>query len=215
MVFNVILSVALGLVAALATASAMQLMASDGEFTYEVATDGTAAVKKFAGFNKVGVDGWYWAIGAGAITGMVNFFAPVVAKGALPGIAVFFLAIMIGLYALMMIWWAREGGSFKEMIPFVILAILLFFTTVAAASAATVVIPNVFLRSVVMTIPGVLLVASLGFFVANLCFFRLQNSVFLSACTFLPETAADVLRSIKLYAILYFFKKLLDKVICN
>ena len=170
MVFNVILSVVLGLAVAFFAATAMQLLASDGSF-HEVDESGVVTVKRFAGFNQVG-SGWYWAVGAGAIVGLVNYFAPVIAKSALPGIAVFFLVVMIALYVLMMIWWAREGGSAKEMMPFIILAVLMFFTTSAAASATAVVIPDVFWKSVITTTPGVLLVVSIGFFVANLCFFR-------------------------------------------
>ena len=173
MIIQIILSVVLGLMVAFVTASAIQLFASDGDLSYEVDVDG-AAVKKFAGFNQVG-DGWYWAIGAGGVVGMINFFSPLVAKSTLPGIGVAFLVIMIALYVCMMIMWAKEGSSGKELVPFIVLGILLYFPTLSAAAVTASIVPDAFWRSVIVVLPSLVAVGALGFMIANLFFFRYKE----------------------------------------
>ena len=173
MVISIVLSAVLGLVVAFAVASAMQLTATDEVTSYEVAADGTAtAKKKSVGFNKVG-DGWFWAIGAGAIVGLINFFTPKIAS--MLWLAPIFLAIMVVGYIALMVWWAKEGGRFVEMVPFIVLAVLGFFTTASAASMTAALIPIIFWRSVVMVLPSLLLTAAIGFFVINLLFFQYRE----------------------------------------
>ena len=173
MVISIILSVALGLVVAFAVASAMQLTANDGSFTYEVTSEGSAvARRKFAGFNRVG-DGWWWAVGSGAIVGLINFFTPKIVN--LLWLAPIFLVIMVIGYIALMVWWHKEGGAFSEMIPFIVLAVLCYFTTMATASMTAALIPLVSWRLVVLLVPKLLLVATLGFFIIDLLFFRYRE----------------------------------------
>ncbi|MCR5700307.1 MAG: hypothetical protein K6G49_02660 [Candidatus Saccharibacteria bacterium] len=157
---NIIFSVALGLVVTFVIASIMQQFASEENPSFEVAGDGAVARKKFAGFDQVG-DGWRWAFSVGTITGLINFFTPVVAESPSPGIGVAFLIIMVAFYVGMMVWWAKEGGDGKALVRFVILGLLFYWPTVSVAGG--------------FVIPSILVVVAFGFMVANLFYFRYKE----------------------------------------
>lgn len=111
------------------------------------------------------------AICAGAIIGVINFYSPIVAKGA-TWLGPVFLFVMLGVSVVLIAWWHVEGSDFKEMIPILVLTVLTFFVTKAAASATCALIPNDFFRSVIMTIPTLVLIGTIGFYLYDLFQFR-------------------------------------------
>ena len=146
MILNIILSIIVG---------AVVIMAAE------------AAIMLFGRGDKI------QAIAAGLIIGLINFYSPVVAKGA-TWIAPLFLAAMLCVSAVLLVWWHKEGSDFVEMIPILVLTVLVFFTSKAAASATTVLIGSKFFRSIVMTLPLLLLVGSIGFYLIDLFQFRME-----------------------------------------
>lgn len=116
------------------------------------------------------------AICAGVIVGVVNYCSPIVAKSA-AWLGLVFLVVMLGVSVVLMMWWHKEGSDFIEMIPILVLTVLVFFTTKAAASAATALITGGFFKSVIMTIPTLMLVGSIGFYLYDLFEFRSEFGV--------------------------------------
>lgn len=109
----------------------------------------------------------------GLIVGLINFFAPVVEKNA-PWIAWLFLGVMFLVSAVLILWWHKEGSNFIEMIPILVLTVFVFFTTKAAASAASSILPGDFLKSLVMILPMLVMVGSIGFYLVDLFQFRID-----------------------------------------
>lgn len=111
---------------------------------------------------------------AGAIIGVINYFSPKIAKGSVwPGMVfllIFFIA-MLGISVMLWVWWHIEGSNFIEMLPILALTVLVFFTTRAVASGIAGWIPR-FFGSVVETIPLLILIGSIGFYLYDLFKFR-------------------------------------------
>ncbi len=112
------------------------------------------------------------ALALGILAGLANFFA----TSANPVLAVISLLVMIGLYCLISVWWSSDeygGDKWSEMVPFVVMALLFICPTLAAAAgtAAALKISGIW-AVVLMRFPICVLVLVIGFFIANMYFFR-------------------------------------------
>ena len=114
------------------------------------------------------------AIGFGVVVGAINYFAPRLTQGSL-WVAPVMLVVMCALFVWLMWRWKEDGGTFKEMIPLILLAVLFFFTAKATAWMTTKLITGTFLASLVVTIPTLFLIATIGFFVIDFFYFRYRN----------------------------------------
>ena len=116
-----------------------------------------------------------YAVGAtvGAIVGFINAMIPKFA----PGTPFFWLApicfgLMGAFYAFLVVWWHRDGSDWKELIPFLAMAVVCYFTTMATAIMTAVLVENIFLVSLFMILPKELVIGTAGFCVANLFWCR-------------------------------------------
>ncbi len=112
------------------------------------------------------------ALALGILAGLANFFA----TSANPVLAVISLLVMIGLYCLISVWWSSDeygGDKWSEMVPFVVMALLFIRPTLVAAAgtAAALKISGIW-AVVLMRFPICVLVLVIGFFIANMYFFR-------------------------------------------
>ncbi len=164
MVMSIILAVVVAFVFATATH-----MLCGGRLTEEVKTRASRKIRKFAFLKKVRSDEWIQAIAIGAMVGAINYFVPRLSTAL--WLVPIFLLVMIALYIYLIYWWHREGSEWSEMIPFIILTILLFWTTKAAAMMTTALWDNVFWTSVFLTLPLLMVVASIGFFIIDALYF--------------------------------------------
>lgn len=102
--------------------------------------------------------------------GLVNFLTPKV--GGAIWLAPIFLIVMLAISGYLMYLWYKEGSSLKELVAFTVLSLLVYWTTMSTAAAATGITSNGFLTSLFVLIPKLVLVASIGFYLANMCFFE-------------------------------------------
>lgn len=105
------------------------------------------------------------AIVIGLIVGAVNYFSPILEETM--WMSWIFLAVMLGLFVWLCYWWKEEGGEWKEMAPFVALAVLFFFVAKAAASVTTAFFESDTAMTVMMILPTLFLIATIGYFVAS------------------------------------------------
>ena len=118
------------------------------------------------------VEDWTLAVALGVMVGMINYLVPTFV-GVLAFWAPISLVAMIIFYIVLMVWWAKEGSNFVEMIPFIALAVVAFFTTSATATmTANMVLESTVLVALITALPLIMLVVSLGFFVASLFYYR-------------------------------------------
>ena len=114
-----------------------------------------------------------WGIAAGfaAMVGAIVCFVPTFV-GSIAFMAPISLVAMICFDVFLMVWWAKEGSDFIEIIPFVGLSILAFLITQACAiMTILLVIDSAFFASLLMATPFLIMVLSLGFYVASLFYY--------------------------------------------
>lgn len=109
-----------------------------------------------------------------AVVGFVNYLTPKL--GDILWLAPIFFIAMLAVSAYLIWWWSKEGSSFKEMIPFLLLLVPVYFTTMAAAAMTTGLVKNGTFAAILMAIPAVVAIGSLGFYVANLFFFNKEEA---------------------------------------
>ena len=113
---------------------------------------------------------WPTAVGIGATTGLINYFAPKLVE--IQAVEWLFFLTMIGLFVWLMSWWHRDGSEWKEMVPFVILIIM--FTMVTASVAWTLGASD-FWSSVLLAVPTAMMIVSIGFIVIDFFYFRYRE----------------------------------------
>jgi|GEM_PF-1266438 len=106
----------------------------------------------------------------GLVVGLVNYFAPKV-SGAI-WLAPIFLIAMLAVSGYLIWWWKKEGNDWRELIAFVVLTVPIYFTTMSAAAMTTGIEMHPFLASLILLLPKLVLIGSIGFFLANMCFFN-------------------------------------------
>lgn len=164
-----LLSIVLGILICLATATAFRALSGGAIREKVVASDGTV-YKKLALFRGIGEHELVIAIAAGLAIGLVNFFAGNTASVLWLGPILF--TIMIAAYVALMYWWHIAGSTALEAGCFIVLAGLLYFTTKATAYATTALWTSVLWDKIVLMIPALLLITTITFVVANAFFYR-------------------------------------------
>jgi len=106
----------------------------------------------------------------GLVVGLVNYFAPKV-SGAI-WLAPIFLIAMLAVSGYLIWWWKKEGNDWRELIAFVVLTVLIYFTIMSAAAMTTGIEMHPFLVSLILLLPKLVLISSIGFFLADMCFFN-------------------------------------------
>ena len=111
---------------------------------------------------------WLMALCVAATAGVVNYFAT---RAAMPFVVIFLL-VMVGLYALTVAWWEREGSEVSELVIFMLLIALLFFPMMACSFALASFFESAFVSTVVIMIPFWVLIVALGRIICNFYYFR-------------------------------------------
>lgn len=106
----------------------------------------------------------------GLIVGCVNYLAPRTANTL--WVAPILLVLMFAVSGYLIWMWKQEGSTLKEFVPFLILTPIIYFTTMSAASMTTSLFSNGFLRSLIMALPLIVAIGSIGFYLVNMCFFQ-------------------------------------------
>ena len=121
----------------------------------------------FNPFSRV-TDGWGKGIFAGLLTGGISYLAPKLAKiGGLAWLNIFLLIAILAASVLLCAYWAKNGESYKEMIPIAILAVIIFLVAKSTAWATSVLWQNETATKLVTILPNLALIGTLGFILAN------------------------------------------------
>ena len=106
------------------------------------------------------------------VVGLVYFFAPKV--GGAIWLAPIFLIVMLAISGYLLYWWWQEGSTIKELVAFAFLLLLVYWATMSVAAMTTGITTNGFLVSLFLLVPKLVLIASLGFCIANTFFFECE-----------------------------------------
>lgn len=112
---------------------------------------------------------------AGVIIWVIYYFSTRMATGsAWPGLLFLFifLFVMLGVSVILMAWWHVEGSNFIEMLPILALTVVVFLTTRTVTAAMADLIHNEFFSSVMNTIPTLVLIGSIGWYLYDLFMYR-------------------------------------------
>lgn len=120
-------------------------------------------------------DDWILAILFGALAGAINYFVPSF-YGETAFLAPVSLIICLGITGFTVYWWDSKGSSFKEMLPFIGIVVVVYFVTKAAALMTASLISSSTGMTLLMVLPEIALVLALGFFVANMFYYRYRES---------------------------------------
>ncbi len=111
---------------------------------------------------------WLTALCIAVAAGFVNYFTT---RVAMPFVVIFLL-VMVGLYALTVAWWEREGSEVSELVIFMLLIALLFFPMMACSFALASFFESAFVSTVIIMIPFWVLIVALGRIICNFYYFR-------------------------------------------
>ena len=109
----------------------------------------------------------------GGLVGVINYFIPSFTLGS--GVAFFApicYIVMMCLYIYLIVWCYRCCSWWRDIIPFVLMALLFYFTTLATATMTSTMIENKALATIVVMSPTAMLVITLGSFIATLLWIR-------------------------------------------
>ena len=109
----------------------------------------------------------------GGLVGVINYFIPSFTLGS--GVAFFApicYIVMMCLYIYLIVWCYRCCSWWRDIIPFVLMALLFYFTTLATAAMTSTMIENKALATIVAMSPTAMLVITLGSFIATLLWIR-------------------------------------------
>lgn len=122
----------------------------------------------------VDTNGLVAAIGIGALVGVVHYFVPKFTPDSKLGVlAPICLVAMILVSCYFMYEWGLKGSSLTEMLPFLAATIPVFFVTKEAAAMTAIMMAqgqnnNTFWISVIMVVPTLMLISTIGFYVINM-----------------------------------------------
>lgn len=105
----------------------------------------------------------------GAAVGFINRLAPYVQPVA---VNVIFAFIVVGAMAYMVLWWISDGSTIKEMIAFIVIEWLLKTVLKANIVKFAATLETSWLAKLMMAIPAVIFVITIGIFVANYIWFH-------------------------------------------
>ena len=108
----------------------------------------------------------------GILAGLANYFA----SSTMSVLAVVSFVVMIALYCAIGAWWNSDkwgGDKWREMAPFVVLALLFLSPTLSAAAGVVSAFGlSGIWKVLLMRFPICVFVLTVGFFIANMFFFR-------------------------------------------
>lgn len=107
----------------------------------------------------------------GASVGLINYFAPKMAN-----LSPFMLIAMLVIFGYLCYWWKEEGSEWKEMIPFIIMVIVFRLTAMSAAVMTASLVSNDF-AGIIVALPTIAAIGSVGFFLFNLFQFRHEYGI--------------------------------------
>ena len=110
-------------------------------------------------------------IGVGV--GLINYISPLL-KGKAIYVAPVFLIAMVLVFVYLGSWWYDEGSSWKEMVPFLLLLIPLYFVAKSAAVMTTVLVSNGAIAKLILAIPAIAVILSVGYYIYDLFRFRYE-----------------------------------------
>lgn len=116
------------------------------------------------------------AAGLGVLVAAINYFLSRFSVGTkLAWLAPTSLILMICIYICLMYQWHVNGSSWKEMLPFIGVALLCWPTTMATAIKSADLVSNVTAVTFIKVLPTVLLFGAIGFFIADMFYFRYKQ----------------------------------------
>ena len=116
------------------------------------------------------------AAGLGVLVAAINYFLSRFSVGTkLAWLAPTSLILMICVYICLMYQWHVNGSNWKEMLPFIGVALLCWPTTMATAIKSADLVSNVTAVTFIKVLPTVLLFGAIGFFIADMFYFRYKQ----------------------------------------
>ena len=131
-----------------------------------------AAKRYIAAMYAVDRDTWGTALTIGALVGVINYYSSRATVGGIPLVAPFGLAVMACSFVGLGYWWYKAGANWKELIPFVLLALMGFSPAKSAALATSALTAAGFWDSFIKIVPNILLVGTIVFLVAHLWYYK-------------------------------------------
>lgn len=111
---------------------------------------------------------WLKGIAGGGAFIATNLLAPNMP----PAIGLLTVALPLGWFAYLFIWWSENGSSGKELLFFVLMSVMLYNNAMAAVSRVLDISSNWIARGIVMSIPGIIWLMLIAFMVSNMIAFR-------------------------------------------
>ena len=126
---------------------------------------------RFVGLKHVDATGWIMAIIIGLIVGVINYFITRLTYE-LVFMAPVMMIAMIVIVIYVIYWWTMSGCSWVSMIPFVLLVLVLWPVLEATAWAATAITNSMFITTIILVIPKLLVTFAIGWMIFDYFRFR-------------------------------------------
>ena len=121
------------------------------------------------------------------IVGLINYFS----SNNQVNLSPIMLVVMLTIFGYLCYWWKEESSEFREIIPFIIMVVILFFVTKATALMAATLVPD--FAGIIVALPTIAMVASIGFFVFNLFKFKYEYGIGPEKQNYIASMASAVL----------------------
>ena len=113
------------------------------------------------------------AIFLGLLVGAISYLTP-----KLPVIfSLLFFFVMIAVFVHLMRWWKKDGSTFKEAIPFLLLAFLFFLVINQTTAMLAAALRGTFWASLLTVIPMVMLIITIGYILVSMLFYNYEESM--------------------------------------
>lgn len=87
-------------------------------------------------------------------------------------LAMIMLLIPLAMMGYLIYWWYQEGSTVKELIAFMLLDVLILWGLAMPAAASILDITQGWVAAIVMSLPKIVFIVSVGFFIANMIWFK-------------------------------------------
>ena len=162
----IVISILVGLLVMFLTAAAHNLFERPA----------VAEVTRRRFYEEISLLGWEHSTGTGFLAGMIVFiltklsYVELLIPAGIVGLICFVVALCMS--HKLCIWWKDKGATLGEMLIFIVLAVIFFFIQMQAVSlVAGLIDSHPFLESVLVAIPAIILVLTIGFIVINALYY--------------------------------------------
>lgn len=108
-----------------------------------------------------------------AVIGACAFIATNLAAPVAPAwLGLVTVALPLGCFAYLFIWWEENGSTVRELIIFILMEIMLHLTAMSSMARVIDITSNWIARGLVMSIPSIVSITLLAFMISNMIAFR-------------------------------------------